>query len=41
MRINKPRGEYAYTIVDLGESISAEVADAIRAMDNVLRVRVL
>ncbi len=39
--INKPRGEYAYTIVDLGESISAEVADAIRAMDNVLRVRVL
>lgn len=39
--INKPRGEYAYTIVDLGEGISAEVADAIRAMDNVLRVRVL
>ena len=39
--INKPRGEYAYTIVDLGESISGEVADAIRAMDNVLRVRVL
>ncbi len=39
--INKPRGEYAYTIVDLGERISGEVADAIRAMDNVLRVRVL
>ena len=39
--INKPRGEYAYTIVDLSESINAEVADAIRAMDNVLRVRVL
>lgn len=39
--INKPRGEYAYTIVDLGEGISVEVADAIRAMDNVLRVRVL
>lgn len=39
--INKPRGEYAYTIVDLGDKINNEVADAILAMDNVLRVRVL
>lgn len=39
--INKPRGEYAYTIVDLGEKIDGEVADAIRAMRDVLRVRVL
>lgn len=39
--INKPRGEYAYTIVDLGGKIGEDVADAIRAMDNVLRVRVL
>ena len=39
--INKPRGEYAYTIVDLGETIDGEIADSIRAMDDVLRVRVI
>lgn len=39
--INKPRDKYAYTIVDLGERIDNEVADAIRGMKNVLRVRVL
>lgn len=39
--INKPRGEYAYTIVDLGTAIGDDVAEAIRAMDNVLRVRVI
>ena len=39
--INKPRGEYAYTIIDLGTAIDNETADAIRNMNNVLRVRVL
>lgn len=39
--INKPRDKYAYTIVDLGEKIDNEVADAIRSMKDVLRVRVL
>ena len=39
--INKPRGEYAYTIVDLGTAIEEDVADAIRNMNNVLRVRVI
>ena len=39
--INKPRGEYAYTIVDLGEKIGEEIAAPIRAMSDVLRVRVL
>ncbi|MDO4982346.1 MAG: 3-phosphoglycerate dehydrogenase family protein [Eubacteriales bacterium] len=39
--INKPRGEYAYTIIDLGTAIDSETADAIRNMNNVLRVRVL
>ena len=39
--INKPRDKYAYTIVDLGEKIDGEVADAIRGMKDVLRVRVL
>lgn len=39
--INKPRGKYAYTIVDLGDAIDGEVADAIAGMADVLRVRVL
>ncbi len=39
--INKPRGAYAYTIVDLGERIGEETAAPIRAMEDVLRVRVL
>jgi len=39
--INKPRDKYAYTIVDLGERIGKDVADAILAMDDVIRVRVI
>ena len=39
--INKPRGEYAYTIVDLGAQIGEEVADGIRDMEDVLRVRII
>lgn len=39
--INKPRGEYAYTMVDLGDMIGQDVATAIAAMKDVLRVRVL
>lgn len=39
--INKPRGVYAYTIIDLGSPIGEDVADGIRRMGDVLRVRVL
>ena len=39
--INKPRDGYAYTIIDLGESIGDDVAQSIREMDGVLRVRVI
>jgi len=39
--INKPRDGYACTIVDLGEAIGEDVAESIRSMDEVLRVRVL
>ncbi len=39
--INKPRGGYAVTIVDLSEPIGEDVADAIRRMNDVVRVRVL
>jgi len=39
--INKPRGKYAYTIIDLGTEIGDDVANTVRAIDDVLRVRVL
>jgi len=39
--INKPRGEYACTIIDLGEKIGEDTAEKIRAMSDVLRVRVI
>ena len=39
--INKPRDGYACTIVDLGEKIGEDIAGSIRAMPNVLRVRVI
>ena len=39
--INKSRGEYACTIVDLGEKIGPETAEGIRNMDDVLRVRLI
>ena len=39
--MNKPRGGYAYTVVDLAESIDEDIAASIRAMDDVLRVRVI
>ena len=39
--INKPRGGYAVTIIDLGTQVGDDVADNIRAMPEVLRVRVI
>ena len=39
--INKPRGEYAYTIIDTGAPVGDDIADKVRQMEEVLRVRVL
>jgi len=38
---NKSRGEYAYTLVDIGAAADQKEVDAIRAIDGVLRVRYL
>ena len=38
---NKSKGNYAYTIVDVGQRVGDAIADEIRAVDGVLRVRVL
>lgn len=39
--INKPFGRYAYTMIDLGNVIGEETGAVIRAMEDVLRVRIL
>ena len=39
--INKPRGDVAYTIIDTGSDISAEIEQKIGDMDEVMRVRVI
>jgi len=39
--INKPRGAVAYTIIDTGSPISADIRSAIESMSEVMRVRVI
>lgn len=39
--INKPRGDIAYTIIDVGSPIGSDIIDKIAAMDEVMRVRVI
>ncbi len=39
--LNKGRGSYAYTLLDLSDEVKASTAEAIREIDGVLRVRVL
>ena len=39
--INKPRGDVAYTIIDTGSDIPAEIEQKIAAMAEVMRVRVI
>ena len=39
--INKPRGEYAYTMIDLAEKVNGEITGQIQQNPDVLRVRVV
>lgn len=39
--INKPRGEYAYTMIDLAERVNGEITGQIQQNPDVLRVRVV
>lgn len=39
--INKARGEIAYTMIDVGSDITPEIAEKIKAMPHVKRVRVI
>jgi len=39
--VNKSKGEYAYTILDLDDDISEETLDHVRSLNGVLRVRAI
>ena len=39
--LNKPRGEYAYTMIDLAEKVNGEITGQIQHNPDVLRVRVV
>ena len=38
---NKSRGDFAYTVVDVGSQVEKSVIDDIRAIDGIIRVRVI
>lgn len=39
--VNKSRGEFAYTMLDTDTDVSAAAIEAIKALDNIIRVRVI
>ena len=39
--INKSKGEFAYTVIDLDSKLAAESVEKIRAIDGIIKVRVL
>ena len=39
--LNKSRGDYAYTMLDVGKADVSDVADKIGAISGVIRVRVI
>ena len=39
--VNGSKGEYAYSLIDLDQQVSDEVAEKLRRLDGVLKVRVI
>ena len=39
--VNKSKGDYAYTMIDTDTDVKAEMINAVTAMDNIIRVRVI
>ena len=39
--MNKSKGEYAYTMLDLDHEVSAHVVESLSSIDGVIRVRVI
>ena len=40
-RVNKSKGEYAYTLIELSQAITGETLDHVRNIDGVLRLRII
>ena len=38
---NKSRGDYAYTLVDLGTLVESDIIEDVKRLTNVIRVRVI
>ena len=38
---NKSKGDYAYTLIDLGQVITGETLQHVRALEGVLRLRII
>ncbi len=38
---NKSRGDYAYTLIDLGQAITAQTLEHVRNLEGVLRLRII
>ena len=39
--VNKSKGDYAYTLVELSQAITNQTQDHVRALDGVLRLRII
>ena len=39
--VNKSRGDYAYTVIDVDTTVNGKLAKELQAIDGVLRVRVV
>ena len=39
--LNKSKGEYAYTMIDIGSPLSGGIVDSLKAMAGVIKVRVI
>ena len=39
--VNKSRGEFAYTMLDTDTEVSVDAIEAIKSLDNIIRVRVI
>ena len=39
--VNQSKGDYAYTLINLGQTISAETLEHVRLLDGVLRLRII
>ena len=39
--VNKSKGEYAYTMIDLGSPVTEDILEKIRAVEGVLRASII